>query len=261
MLTLSLSNTVLLSQTQTAVAARVKKALIEQVLKDDSQLRDCLGKDGLSTKEQFVADLEIEPLDLNKDGQPEFLVQPSNPCSCGAQNCSIWVYQQAANGYRMILDASGLGLTPEKTVTNGYMDLSVDSHNNAATRFQIHHKFDGRQYRESRTDFIDMETGAVKPAQVRVKFRRGNNSATMKGNVSLGFPDTYILGASAGQTMTVQLSAPKKSAAFMIMGPGYTSIVDNVTQWTGALPDSGDYTITVDAMKGKTTYTLTMAIR
>ena len=63
---------------------------------------------------------------------------------------------------------------------------------------------------------VHHETGESKPAYRRVQFKRGMSSTTVQGKVSIAMPDTYLVGARAGQVMTVQLTAPRRSVRFHV---------------------------------------------
>ncbi|MCR6679000.1 hypothetical protein NVV43_26255, partial [Escherichia marmotae] len=89
-------------------------------------------------------------------------------------------------------------------------------------------KFDGKQYREARSTITQVETGETKPSSRRLQFKRGMSSTTVQGKVSIALPDTFIVGARAGQVMSVQLTAPSRSVRFMLMTAKTTnSLADN----------------------------------
>jgi len=84
----------------------------------------------------------------------------------------------------------------------------------------------------------------------------------VQGKVSIALPDTLLVGARAGQVMSVQLTAPRKSVRFLVMSPTTRNLVaDNVRTWTGTLPETGDYTIIVDADERGGTYSMTISIK
>jgi hypothetical protein len=179
-------------------------------------------------------------------------------------NCSIFLYRQSATGYELILDgAAGLGLEVLKTSTNGYADLKVEARENAASTSSTYYKFDGKQYREGRSTITRADTGETKPASRRVQFKRGASSTTIQGTVSVALSDTLIVGARAGQTMSIQLTAPRKSIRFMLMTYKTTdSLADNTRSWTGTLPETGDYLILVEGDGDKSSpYSLTISIK
>jgi hypothetical protein len=240
----------------------VRAKLFKQVLADDAELRECLKEQegGTAAAQEGMT---VEELDLNRDGVKEYEIQLSGMCSCGAQNCTIYLYRATAQGYESILDgASGLGIELRRTSNNGYTDLQINAHDTAATEARTVYRFDGKQYREAQTTIVHLETGESKPAWRRVQFKRGSSSATVQGKVSIALPDQYLVGASAGQVMSVQLTSAQKSVRFLLMSPKSTSLIaDNARNWTGTLPESGDYHIIVDGDERGGTYTMTITIK
>ena len=240
----------------------VRARLFKQIVAEDAELRDCLKEpqDGSRPSEE---DMTVEELDLNRDGVKEYEVQLSGMCACGAHNCTIYLYRRSGQGFESILEsASGLGIELLRTSTNGYRDIQINAHNNAATEGRTVYKFDGTQYKEAGSTIVQLETGESKPAYRRVQFQRGASSATVKGKASIALPDTYLVGARAGQTMSVQLTAPRKSVRFLVMSPKTTSLIaDNSRGWSGTLPEDGDYTIIVDADEIGGTYSMTISIK
>jgi putative lipoprotein len=99
---------------------------------------------------------------------------------------------------------------------------------------------------------------------VRIQFPKGSTSDKIEGHVEPGAPTLYVLRAAAGQTMTVQPSATKGSIQVSIVGADRRALasVTSPATWTGVLPASQDYYLTVSAPKGApgTNYSLTIAI-
>ena len=240
----------------------VRANLFKQILVDDAELRECL-KEQEGGARAAEENMTVEELDLNHDGVKEYEVQLSGACSCGAQNCTIYLYRANGQGFESILEgASGLGIELLRTSSNGYTDLQINAHDTAATESRTRYKFDGKQYRETQTTLVHLETGESKPAFRRVQFARGSSSATVQGKVSIALPDTLLVGARAGQVMSVQLSAPRKSVRFLVMSPTTRNLVaDNARTWNGTLTETGDYTIIVDADERGSTYSLTISIK
>jgi len=249
------------THTQRETPKEVRSRLFKQALADSGE-RDCFEKEegGLRAAEENMSVTEV---DVNRDGVSEYEVELSGPCTCGMVNCSIFLYRQSAGGYELILtDAAGLGLELLKTSSKGYADLQVDARDTAATTSSTFYKFDGKQYREARSTITQVETGETKPASRRVQFKRGMSSTTVQGKVSIALPDTLIVGARAGQVMSVQLTAPGKAVRFMLMtAKTTTSLADNTRSWTGTLPETGDYIIIVDADAKASTYSMTISIK
>lgn len=100
----------------------------------------------------------------------------------------------------------------------------------------------------------------------RVRFAKGKSSATLSGAVVRGDRDTYILGAKAGQMMTVKITSTERNAVFQIADPNGEFLQDagdgdDAMNWTGSLPESGNYRIIVGGTRGNATYKLTVSIK
>ncbi len=240
----------------------VRSKLLKQVLANSPDVRECVEKEegGIRAAEE---NMSVEEVDLNRDGVVEYQVELSGPCACGMVNCSIYVYRQTPAGFESILDdASGFGIQLLKTSTRGYTDLRVDARDSAAAQAQTVYKFDGQRYREASSRMVNPQTGESKPSSRRVQFRRGASAATVQGRVSIELSDTWIVGARAGQVMTVQLNSTRGSVRFMLMTSRTTqSLADNTRSWTGTLPDTDDYIILVDTGAKGATYTMTITIK
>jgi hypothetical protein len=110
-------------------------------------------------------------------------------------------------------------------------------------------------------------TSSVLPNQIlrRVKFQRGRTTAVLKGRIVRGSTDRYLLGAKAGQTMLVHITSPTDTANFSVSSKDGSAVDEDaveVADWTGELPTSGDYVISVRAgMLENTKYTLEVTIR
>jgi hypothetical protein len=84
-------------------------------------------------------------------------------------------------------------------------------------------------------------------AEQHVRFPKGHNSATLRGRVSQRKAILYIVGAKAGQSMTVSLDGDTKTR-FDLSGPKDKSgqtMANGATEWSDTLPDTGDYRILV----------------
>ncbi len=97
----------------------------------------------------------------------------------------------------------------------------------------------------------------------RVRFARGETSATVEGAVVRGTRDRYLIQARRGQMITVRLSSLESNAVFDLYAPGgkpRLNTMDDTTIWGGKLPASGDYTISVGPTRGNATYTLEVTV-
>lgn len=254
---------VLLFGAQKREASKEVRSKLFQQLMTDTDLRSCFVQEdgGVLAAELGTT---VEEVDLNRDGVPEYEISLSSGCACGTVNCAIYLYRQSRGGYELILDAaSGYGLDVLKTSSNGYLDVLVTARNNVATTSEATYKFDGKQYRETSARLVNPETGENKPAYRRVQFKRGTSSATLTGKVNIVMPDMYIVGARAGQVITVQLTSPNKSVRFSLMSPKPATLFDDKRRsWTGTLTEDGDYTIIVEGDAERwATYSMTLSIK
>jgi hypothetical protein len=123
--------------------------------------------------------------------------------------------------------------------------------------------------------FIQATVAATAAAQTairtqRVRFDKGASSAVIKGQVK-GYADVdYLVGAGAGQTITVSLKPSNRSNYFNVLPPGSKDVAMHVGQtgddYTGVLPTDGDYTVRVYLVRAAarrnetSTYTLTVSV-
>jgi hypothetical protein len=107
---------------------------------------------------------------------------------------------------------------------------------------------------------------------IRVKFPPGRTTVVLKGRTTGGpsesggmDPIAYELRARKGQTMSVHLTSAKKNAVFGVYAPGMDLIggAQNVKDWSGELPKTGNYEIIVfpEDESTDTTFTLELTIR
>src|SRR2546423_14892864 len=108
----------------------------------------------------------------------------------------------------------------------------------------------------------------------RIEFKRGTTSTTISGVVRGDEEAEYVLSAKKGQRLTIKItSAPAKSSAFYILGKGNDGLdldftlgrdYDSNFNYSGVLPATGDYLITVKRQagtKGTSRYRMTITIR
>lgn len=98
----------------------------------------------------------------------------------------------------------------------------------------------------------------------RIRFERGRTTTVIKDAVLRGDRDRYLLHARAGQTLIVHITSEENNAVFDIYRKGGKQTLGNAqesTDWTGALPRTGDYVIEVGGTRGNASYTLEVTIR
>jgi hypothetical protein len=128
---------------------------------------------------------------------------------------------------------------------------------------------------------LSLPAGAAEPipSPKPIFFAGGSSSGTVGGRVLRGERSLYSVKATAGQTMTITLTAPDDNAVFQIYEPGTTIGRDNegllefhgnalrgatpgedTTRWTGHLPKSGTYLIVVGGTRGNARYSMDVKI-
>ncbi len=100
----------------------------------------------------------------------------------------------------------------------------------------------------------------------RIKFKKGESSATIEGGVIRGERDTYLVGANKNQYMVVTVMSIENNAVFQLVDreTGYylsgAGDYDDAMRWEGYLPSTGDYEIIVGGTRGNAEYTLKVFI-
>jgi hypothetical protein len=113
---------------------------------------------------------------------------------------------------------------------------------------------------------VSFNAALAKGVTKRIRFARGSSSAVVEGAVIRGDMDRYILGARAGQEMTVSITSEEDNAVFHIYRPGAKKGLEgagedqDATEWSGSLPVSGDYIIVVGGTRGNATYRLSVKV-
>jgi hypothetical protein len=107
---------------------------------------------------------------------------------------------------------------------------------------------------------------------INVRFPKGRTTVVLTGRTTGGpsesggmDPITYRVRARAGQTMTLRLTSVKKNAIFGLWAPGMNpmEVGTNPTEWSGRLPKTGAYEISVwpEDEATDTNFTLEITIR
>jgi hypothetical protein len=106
-------------------------------------------------------------------------------------------------------------------------------------------------------------TQAPLPQAIRIQFAAGGTSATINGELEAGQTLYYVLQASATQTMSVKVSSPNGDVYLGVFGADRQALLDSATQntlWSGTLPATQDYYLSLTASVGKTSYSLSVEI-
>lgn len=101
------------------------------------------------------------------------------------------------------------------------------------------------------------------PPASRIQFVAGGTSAVLNGNVDSGQTLYYVLQASATQTMSVKVWSPNADVYLGIFGADGQVLLNNTSQdtlWSGILPATQDYYLSLTASNGTTSYSLSVEI-
>jgi hypothetical protein len=113
--------------------------------------------------------------------------------------------------------------------------------------------------------YDDVEADAIldtvaDQAGERVQFDPGTSGTTLENSVIRGERDLYLLGAQAGQLMTLDLYALEDNAVFDLISPSGSLLAHESTYEVLTLPEAGDYQIIVGGTRGNATYALDVGI-
>ncbi|MBI3651873.1 MAG: hypothetical protein HY231_12705 [Acidobacteria bacterium] len=102
-------------------------------------------------------------------------------------------------------------------------------------------------------------------AKKRIKFPKGFSGVTLQGGVIRGDRDEYLLKAGKGQTLTVKITSLENNAVFQIYAPNRKTLKgagegEDVRNWKGKLPLTGDYRIIVGGTRGNASYSLSVTV-
>jgi hypothetical protein len=103
-----------------------------------------------------------------------------------------------------------------------------------------------------------------KDVERTIKFATGKYSATVKDSIAdRNTTHSWIVGAKAGQTLTVVFTSPRKDVDFCISYPNGGMDDDSCSKrkWTIAPTEDGNYTFSIDSKRENTPYTLTVTIK
>ena len=114
---------------------------------------------------------------------------------------------------------------------------------------------------------VPLSAAAQEVDAQRIRFEKGKSSAEIRGTLALAQDgpetDAFLLGASAGQTMTVRFASTEPGATYTVACPGGGSADAGASPWTFELPEPGDYRIAVSGpydAKKSVPYILDVAI-
>ncbi|MEM7799038.1 MAG: Ig-like domain-containing protein [Chloroflexota bacterium] len=104
---------------------------------------------------------------------------------------------------------------------------------------------------------------AVDEQLLRIVFAPNESAGEVQGLIDVGDRVSYLLGASEGQEMSVEVLSPGSNVAFSVLD-GSGNVIGTVTadrpRWTGLLPETGDYKIELRAVGDNAGYVMTVRV-
>jgi hypothetical protein len=100
-------------------------------------------------------------------------------------------------------------------------------------------------------------------APLRLNIEAGGNLASARGEMNAGAVNSYLLKANAGQVMSVDVWSPNGDVYLSIVssdGKELLSPSAKAIRWTGAATSSQDYTFTVTATGGMTSFSIDIVV-
>ncbi len=117
------------------------------------------------------------------------------------------------------------------------------------------------QPRQRQAPSLRHRTSSSEPK--RIQFARGATSATVNGELARRGIDRYVLTAMAGQSMQVDVNSPGETVVLAVQGEDGTILLNRgngETAWSGVLPKSQDYIVSVISTGSADGYSLTITI-
>jgi hypothetical protein len=195
-----------------------------------------------------------------------YRVDGADPCVGANQNGPLLAFIESPRGaFREVLSTDAT--SPKMATFRPDGSLTVESRDSAVSHDVTTYRFDGSQYSQTRVEAFDEETGEHKQIDVPIHFAYGTSSANVRGKVAFSFPDTYVIDASAGQTMSIVVHPTSGHIApIYVGGQAGSEVTGNPPSlsWHGKLSRTGSYSILVEGGGANTTYatyTMTVTIR
>jgi hypothetical protein len=104
---------------------------------------------------------------------------------------------------------------------------------------------------------------AATAAPTRLNIEAGGNLASVRGEMNGGAVNSYLLKANAGQVLSVDVWSPNGDVYLSIISGDGKELLNpsaKAIRWTGAAPSSQDYTFTVSATGGMTSFSIDIVV-
>jgi hypothetical protein len=105
---------------------------------------------------------------------------------------------------------------------------------------------------------------AREPVPQRIRFDKGKSSATIRKTLKIQGDDfeahMYKLKASAGQVLSVRFESAEENASYSVTCPGNGNAGAKGKAWSFTMPQTGDYTITVNGYGATKSFAYTLEV-
>lgn len=159
---------------------------------------------------------------------------------------------RSAEDGKLLNDSSKAMKVWEGTVA-ATQDYQITVEAPATTPFELVTNFDPRQ-----------APIAPAPAPTRLVFAAGADTMTLSGNVAAPEQQRYLVRGVAGRTLQITLTAATKGTTFAVQGVSdgkpFKRLETTAKSWSGALPLTQDYLITVTTSGAAVEYTLDLSM-
>lgn len=107
-------------QSRRRATPKVRQEIVQQMVRDGQLESSCVQAEGA------LKVVSVNPIDLNRDGKPEYEIYGQG-CACnGMRRCNQWLYRQTAGGYELLLGPVQVdGFDVKKSRSNGYSDIAI----------------------------------------------------------------------------------------------------------------------------------------
>jgi hypothetical protein len=239
-------------------------ALVAALLRDGT-VAGCAREAGASPQAYVSQAFTLRHVRL-RGGEQMTVADGSDACLALGQSNRIFIFERRADGYHRVLSAMTMA-GEEQVRDDGTVVLPT--HETIVTIFESAYVWNGKTYEFSapRSTIYDVPLEQRRPYQIPVRFAPGAYATTVTGSVAEDFGDEYRFEARAGQRITITLRAHDGSRpATVLASGGRTLAILDGNRWSGTLPRSGSYELSlfgsgVADPTTLSTYTLRLEIR
>ena len=106
------------------------------------------GWDAQACTAAALGQAQVSSLDANRDGQLDYIVW--HPCRRDATHAQVDVYLSEGDAYRSVLTYDGEALSPQTTLTNGFVEMLGHACDGYADCESVYFRWNGSAYQRYR---------------------------------------------------------------------------------------------------------------